>query len=63
MTPVSDHKKTKASAATRLARVFPDHPLREQRLEFEFEGFARTLAELAWNPDNSTPFTVVVRGG
>jgi len=49
--------------ATELARVFPDHPLREERLEFEFEGFARTLAELAWNPDNKTPFTVVVRGG
>jgi serine/threonine-protein kinase len=43
--------------------VFADHPVREQRLEFEFEGFARTLCEVAWNPDNRTPFTVVVRGG
>lgn len=50
-------------AATRLARVFPDHPLEDQKLAFEFDGFARTLAELAWNPDNTTPFTVVVRGG
>ena len=49
--------------ATQLARVFPDHPLREEKLQFEFEGFARTLAELAWNPANGTPFTVVVRVG
>jgi formylglycine-generating enzyme required for sulfatase activity len=55
--------KIEVPEATRLARVFSDHPLRDQRLEFEFEGFARTLAELAWNPDNTTPFTVVVRGG
>ena len=60
---MSKGKKAEASKASRLARVFPDHPLQDRRLEFEFEGFARTLAELAWNPDNSTPFTVVVRGG
>ncbi|MGD2113702.1 MAG: SUMF1/EgtB/PvdO family nonheme iron enzyme [Acidobacteriota bacterium] len=53
----------KAPQRTRLARVFPDHPMQERELEFQFEGFARTLAELAWNPDNGTPFTVVVRGG
>jgi formylglycine-generating enzyme required for sulfatase activity len=34
-----------------------------RRLEFEFEGFAQMLAGLAWNPDNGTPFTVVVKGG
>ncbi len=60
---MSKGKKSEASEASRLARVFPDHPLREQELDLGFEGFARTLAELAWNPDNSTPFTVVVRGG
>ena len=58
-----DRKKGPAQAAPRLARLFPDHPLMDERLEFEFEGFARTLAELAWNPENRTPFTVVVRGG
>lgn len=56
-------KKKPTTRKQPLARVFADHPLQDQRLEFEFEGFARTLAELAWNPDNSTPFTVVVRGG
>ena len=60
---MSKGRKTEVPEASRLARVFPDHPLMDQRLEFEFEGFARTLAELAWNPDNGTPFTVVVRGG
>ena len=60
---MSDDEKARISGDACLARAFPDHPLREEELEFEFEGFARTLAELAWNPDNSTPFTVVVRGG
>lgn len=60
---MSKDRRTTVPEATRLARVFSDHPLRDRRLEFEFEGFARTLAELAWNPDNATPFTVVVRGG
>lgn len=60
---MSENRKIEVPDATRLARVFPDHPLMDRRLEFEFEGFARTLAELAWNPDNGTPFTVVVRGG
>lgn len=60
---MSEDEKPEATEPPQLPRVFPDHPLREERLEFEFEGFARTLAELAWNPDNSTPFTVVVRGG
>lgn len=60
---MSKERKTEVPEATRLARVFPDHPLIDRRLEFELEGFARTLAELAWNPDNGTPFTVVVRGG
>jgi formylglycine-generating enzyme required for sulfatase activity len=55
--------RKKPPPATRLARIFADHPLVDEKLEFEFEGFARTLAELAWNPDNATPFTVVVRGG
>lgn len=60
---MSEDRKPTVPKATRLARVFPDHPLIDRRLEFEFEGFARTLAEVAWNPDNATPFTVVVRGG
>lgn len=60
---MAEDRKPTVPKATRLARVFPDHPLQDRALEFEFEGFARTLAELAWNPDNATPFTVVVRGG
>lgn len=60
---MTKHRKIEVSDATRLARVFPDHPLQDEVLKFQFEGFARTLAELAWNPDNTTPFTVVVRGG
>ena len=47
-----------------LVRIFPDQPVTEaEGLDFQFEGLARTLAELAWNPDNATPFTAVVRGG
>lgn len=47
-----------------LARLFPDLPVDDgQPLQFDFEGPARTLAELALNPDNRTPFTVVVKGG
>lgn len=46
-----------------LPRLFPDHPVRDGRkVAFKFEGIARTLAGLALNPDNGTPFTVVVRG-
>ncbi len=46
-----------------LARLFPDHPVPdEQELSFEFQGLAITLAELALNPKNPTPFTVVVKG-
>lgn len=59
-------RKTKAQRAVKapeLARLFPDHPLEGEELQFEFEGLAKTLAELALNPDNATPFTVVVRGG
>ena len=51
---MSDNRRTSVPEANRLARVFPDHPLEDRALEFEFEGFARTLAELAWNPDNAT---------
>ncbi|MEN8179316.1 MAG: P-loop NTPase fold protein [Pseudomonadota bacterium] len=47
-----------------FVRIFPDQPVTSSAgLAFEFEGLAQTLAELAWNPDNQTPFTVVVRGG
>jgi hypothetical protein len=47
-----------------FVRIFSDQPVSDSTgLAFEFEGLARTLAELAWNPDNQTPFTVVVRGG
>jgi len=47
-----------------LVRIFPDQPVRTaEGLAFDFEGLAHTLAELAWNSDNATPFTVVVRGG
>lgn len=47
-----------------LARLFPDLPVDDgEELQFDFEGLARTLAELALNPDNRTPFTVVVKGG
>jgi len=48
----------------RLARLFPDLPVDDGvALAFDFEGPARTLAELALNPENRTPFTVVVKGG
>jgi len=47
-----------------LVRIFPDQPVSTaEGLDFQFEGLARTLAELAWNPDNATPFTAVIRGG
>ena len=47
-----------------LVRIFPDQPVTgADGLDFQFDGLARTLAELAWNPDNATPFTVVIRGG
>jgi pantothenate kinase-related protein Tda10 len=47
-----------------FVRIFSDLPVTNSvDLAFEFEGLAQTLAELAWNPDNQTPFTVVVRGG
>lgn len=47
-----------------LARLFSDLPVDDgQELQFDFEGVAKTLAELALNPDNRTPFTVAVRGG
>jgi hypothetical protein len=53
-----------SSDAPEFLRIFPDHPVgTEQGLAFDFGGLARTLAELAWNPDNLTPFTAVVRGG
>jgi formylglycine-generating enzyme required for sulfatase activity len=47
-----------------LARLFPDLPPEAAEAPaFDFEGLAKTLAELAVNPDNRTPFTVVVKGG
>jgi formylglycine-generating enzyme required for sulfatase activity len=47
-----------------FVRIFSDLPVTNSvDLAFEFEWLATTLAELAWNPDNQTPFTVVVRGG
>ena len=47
----------------RLPHLFRDAPEENaERLEFEFEGLARTLADLALNRENDTPFTVVVRG-
>ena len=47
-----------------LARLFPDlSPDEALPPEFDFEGLAKTLAELALNPENRTPFTVVVKGG
>lgn len=47
-----------------LVRIFPDQPVTgAEGLDFQFDALARTLAELAWNPDNATPFTVVIRGG
>lgn len=52
------------SSSSVLARLFPDLPVDDgEALQFDFEGPARTLAELALNPDNRTPFTVVVKGG
>jgi len=54
----------KPEGSSKLAYVLSDHWLdRDARLYFDFDGLARTLAELAWNPANDTPFTVVVRGG
>lgn len=56
--------KGESAAPPVLARLFPDLPVDDgEELQFEFEGPARTLAELALNPDNRTPFTVVVKGG
>ncbi len=47
-----------------MASIFPDLPVETASgLAFEFEGLAKTLEELARNPDNQTPFTVVVKGG
>ncbi len=49
-----------------LAQIFPDHwqvGSKEEPLAFETAGLAKTLAQLAWNPENKTPFTVDVRGG
>lgn len=52
------------AASSELARLFPDRPVDDgEELQFDFEGPARTLAELALNRDNRTPFTVVVKGG
>lgn len=46
-----------------FVQIFSDLPLTGKKgLAFEFEGLAKTLAELAQNPENKTPFTVVVRG-
>ena len=55
----------KADTKKRLrAHVFSDQPHRgEKGLTFEFDALAKTLAELAQNPDCRTPFTVAVRGG
>ena len=49
-------------AVSDLTRLFPDQPVRTGPVAFEFEGIAQTLAELALNPANETPFTVVVKG-
>jgi Cdc6-like AAA superfamily ATPase len=47
-----------------FVRIFSDQPVTGAAgLAFEFEGLARTLAELAWNPNNATPFTAAIRGG
>lgn len=54
-----------------LAKIFSDHykvgakksDTGEEELSFETAGLAKTLAQLAWNPNNDTPFTVDVRGG
>jgi len=60
---MSDRERDGVPDGARLAQVFPDHPVRGRPLELELDGFARTLCELAWNPKNGTPFTVVVRAG
>ncbi len=55
---------TNGTSSRPLARLFPDLPVDDgEPLDFDFEGVARTLAELALNPENRTPFTIVVRGG
>jgi len=52
-----------SDASAGFVRIFSDQPLTDAAgLAFKFEGLARTLAELAWNPQNATPFTAVVRG-
>ena len=57
-------KKASKNKQQSFVRIFSDQPVCGSKdLAFEFEGLARTLAELAWNPHNRTPFTVVVRGG
>jgi formylglycine-generating enzyme required for sulfatase activity len=57
---MSDDQKVSAPLAT----IFPDLPVKTASgLAFEFDGLAKTLVELARNPDNQTPFTVVVKGG
>lgn len=58
------HSRSGAPELPDLLRIFSDRPLAaDEGLAFDFGALARTLAELAWNPDNATPFTAVVRGG
>lgn len=58
----------------RLAQIYSDHWQESgdktgkdgkdsNHLAFETAGLAKTLAQLAWNPANTTPFTVDIRGG
>ena len=56
--------KSPVTAPADLCRIFTDRPVATaEGLAFEFGGLAMTLAELAWNGANATPFTAVVRGG
>ncbi len=49
----------------RMPRIFSDHAIEigSETLSFDFDDMAKTLALLALNGENPTPFSVVVRGG
>lgn len=60
---MADDRHKGEGGQRRFAEVFSDLPVTgSEGLAFGFQGLARTLAELAQNPRNRTPFTVVVRG-
>lgn len=64
MTKRPEPPKSPVTDPAELCQIFTDRPVATARgLAFDFGGLAMTLAELAWNGANATPFTAVVRGG